>query len=257
MRNVNAIKFSQIYQQFSEKIEILIDARHIKFDQSDCTSSHFFHYINKNFTNMQAHLDKIEADLVKHPIEINYQRALAGTGRSQAFGIVNRRFLKSDYSRNCWNRPYLFKLLLQFGKRFVKEIEWNSITVNQNYQCMPHKDQNNCGESVVIAFGDYKNGKLKIMEGDRKGVYDVNRKKFKCDFTQVLHCVLPFSGDRYSLVYYQTPTKTRAVPTVRKINGEYVFFRGKSTARLYHPAKAYWKSIRSQKAALKRESSSK
>ena len=197
---------------------------------------------------MQAHLDKISAELERWPLAISDKRPTAGKGRSRTFGIVNRRTVKSDYSVGCWDRPFLYKLLLQFGKRYVKDIYWNSITVNQNYQCQPHRDSNNCGESVLIAFGDYEGGELEIMEGDKKGVYDVGLRKFKCDFTQVLHCVLPFTGNRYSLVFYHTRTSTRAVPTVRKIKGEYIFFRGKSSARLNHPSKDYWKRIRRQKA---------
>ena len=191
---------------------------------------------------MQAHFDKIIAELEQRPLQVNRYRKQAGRGQSQTFGVVKRRCLLPDYSTLCWKRPYLYHLLLNFGNVFIK-INWNSITINQNYQCSPHKDKNNSGESVLVAFGDYEGGELSIFEGEKKGVHDVKNKLFQCDFSQVLHHVLPFTGNRYSLVFYYTPVsfskKTNETilppPSVRLIDGKHVFYRGDSSDRLPHP----------------------
>jgi hypothetical protein len=60
---------------------------------------------------------EIIKELERQPLAINEYRLKSGSGRSQAFGIVNRRNLPPDYSRNCWCRPYLYHLLLEFGKQ--------------------------------------------------------------------------------------------------------------------------------------------
>ena len=168
-------------------------------------------------------------ELERQPISINEYRNKSGVGRSQAFGIVNRRNLPPDYSRQCWLRPYLYKLLLDFGKTYVTDISYNAITVNQNYRAEPHRDKNNKGNSFLVAFGDYTGGELEILEGDRKGVYDINCKPIKDDFSKVLHSVKEFNGNRYSLVYYQFYNKRLGdlpVGSVKEESGKYYFYRG-------------------------------
>ena len=167
-------------------------------------------------------------ELERQPIALNEYRLKSGTGRSQAFGIVNRRNLPPDYSRNCWCRPYLYKLLLDFGSKYV-DLPFNAITVNQNYKAEPHKDKNNKGNSFLVAFGDYTGGELEILEGERKGVYDINCKPLVDDFSKVLHCVKDFSGNRYSLVYYWFENKRLGdLPsgTVKQEGSKYYFYRG-------------------------------
>jgi hypothetical protein len=169
-------------------------------------------------------LSEIQKELERLPIPINKYRPTSGEGRSQAFGIVNRRCLPPDYSRNCWTRPYLYKLLLDYGKEHVK-IPFTSITVNQNYQATAHRDKGNVGESYLVGFGDYKGGELEIHEGPLTGLHDV-RTPIVADFTKVLHSVRVFEGSRYSLVYY-TCKKSDGLPeaSVEFIDGKWVFKR--------------------------------
>ena len=167
-------------------------------------------------------------ELERQPIAINEYRNKSGSGRSQAFGVVNRRNLPPDYSRQCWLRPYLYKLLLDFGTEYV-DLSFNAITVNQNYKAEPHKDKNNKGDSFLVAFGDYTGGELEILEGNKKGVYDINCKPIVEDFSKVLHSVKEFQGNRYSLVYYQFYNKRLGdlpISSVKEEDGKYYFYRG-------------------------------
>ena len=70
-------------------------------------------------------------ELERLPIKINSYRKKVGEGRSQAFGVVGKRGLPPDYSRQCWLRPYLYKLLLDFGNQYVTDISWNAITLTR------------------------------------------------------------------------------------------------------------------------------
>lgn len=183
-------------------------------------------------------IDEIE----RKPIEINKYRDVAGSGRSQAFGIVNRRCLPPDYSRQCWLRPYLYKLLLDFGDTYVKDISWNAITVNQNYKADKHRDKGNVGKSFLVAFGDYEGGDLKIYEGDLSGNHDIRYKPIITDFNKVFHSVESFTGNRYSLVYYNfynTRLSVLPPPSVIYENKKYFFKRGDviitQKNRLPHP----------------------
>ena len=102
----------------------------------------------------------IISELQRQPLQENKYRLQSGGGKSQAFGVVNRRCLAPDYSRQCWLRPYLYKLLVDFGNKHVKDISWNAITVNQNYKADKHYDKHNLGPSFLVAFGDYTGGEL-------------------------------------------------------------------------------------------------
>jgi len=177
-------------------------------------------------------------ELQRRPISLNKYRNVAGDGRSQAFGAVGRRCLSPDYSRNCWQRPYLYKLLLDFGQKHVK-IPFTSITVNDNYKAAPHRDRGNIGESYLIGFGDYSGGELQIHEGDLSGCHNVRHRPLVTDFSKVLHSVQPWEGQRYSLVYYTSKNSSQLpTPSVRSVDGKWKFFRGEELCTgLAHPLK--------------------
>ena len=142
-----------------------------------------------------------------------------------------------DYSRNCWERPKLYGMLLEYAKKYVK-VPFTSITVNQNYCAAPHYDKGNVGDSHIVAFGDYQGGELEIHEGARKGVYDV-RKPVITDFSKVLHSVREFTGTRYSLVFYTIKNAPPLpAPSVMFFMGKHWFKRGnKICTGLPHPLK--------------------
>jgi hypothetical protein len=187
----------------------------------------------------------IEFELERRPLETNYYRKTAGLGRSQAFGLVNRRCRPIDYSRQCWIRPELYKMLLDFGERHVTDISWNCITVNQNYTVGPHKDRNNIGQSYLIAFGEYTGGHLKFHHGELTGSHDVFRQPLIADFGNFLHSVEPWEGNRYSLVYYQVANTPDGIPppSFTDVDGIFRFKRGDLILTkkngLPHPLKGY------------------
>jgi len=188
--------------------------------------------------------DLIVKELERQPIEVTKYRLKSGVGRSQVFGIVNRRSVHPDYSRHCWKRPYLYKLLLDFAEKFV-DIPFNAITVNQGYKAAAHRDKGNIGDSFLIAFGDYIGGELEILEGDKKGLHNVKYNALITDFSKVLHEVKDFLGNRYSLVFYQLDIQKRFKDTiipsssVVEQNGKWFFKRGDTivTDGLDHPLK--------------------
>ena len=183
-------------------------------------------------------------ELTRRPLETNKYRNKAGEGRSQAFGLVNRRSLPADYSRLCWLRPYLYKLLLEFAVKYVK-IPFTSITVNQNYKAAAHRDKGNKGDSFLVAFGDYTGGRLKVLEGGLAGEHDIRHTPLITDFSKVLHEVEDFQGDRYSLVFYTLDPKEfegfvmPPEPSVVQIGQKYFFKRGEEIIKggLPHPLK--------------------
>lgn len=177
-------------------------------------------------------------ELKRRPIALNNYRNIAGNGRSQAFGVVGRRCLNPDYSRQCWQRPYLYKLLLDYGQKFVK-IPWTSVTVNDNYSAAPHRDRGNVGQSYLVGFGDYTGGALSIHEGDLSGSHLIRHNPLITDFSKVLHSVQQWEGQRYSLIFYTAKGSAGLPsPSVRLVDGKWLFFRGdEHCVGLPHPLK--------------------
>jgi len=181
--------------------------------------------------------DEILKELNRRRIDVNHYRIKTGDGRSQALGVVNKRCQPPDYSRQNWRRPYLYKLLLDFGAKYVTDISWTSITVNDNYSAGPHRDRGNVGPSFLVGFGDYKGGELQLLEGDLSGNYDIRHKPLVTDFSTTLHAVKPWEGSRYSQVFYQLAAAPfLPPPSVRLVDGKWKFFRGEiQTEGLPHP----------------------
>ena len=167
---------------------------------------------------------EILEELESRPLGVNKYRDKCGEGRSQCFGWVNRRSLEVDWSRQCWLRPKLFFHLQEFAKKYV-DISWTSVTVNQNYKCLPHRDKGNYGMSFLVGFGDYQEGGLFIHEGDLSGEHNIRYRPIKTDFSKVLHSVKDFTGNRYSLVFYKL--KAHKMPKEPLPKGEAVFEDGK------------------------------
>ena len=186
-----------------------------------------------------SEFSEIIKELERCPLPVNNYRNVSGAGRSQVFGVVNRRCLPPDYSRLCWGRTYLYKLLLDFAAKHVK-IPFTSITLNQNYKAAPHRDKGNVGLSFLVGFGDYEGGELQMLEGSDSGTYNVNRLPITADFSTTLHAVKEYTGNRYSLVFY-TAKKSGHLPAPSVIfqNGKYLFKRGDEiiTTGLAHPLK--------------------
>lgn len=193
----------------------------------------------------EAAFAPILEELERMPLHVNRFRKLTGLGRSQTFGIVGKRCRAPDYSRLCWKRPYLYKLLLDFAADHV-DIPFNAITLNQNYHAGPHRDKNNWGDSFVVAAGSYTGGELEILEGPQQGVYDIKYNPIVGDFASNLHQVRPFEGTRISLVYYTYPVDLDIPePSVRLEGGKYIFYKGEmkvsSKDGLPHPLRGYKK----------------
>ena len=193
----------------------------------------------------------IYTELLRQPLEINKYRDSAGKGRTQAFGVVGRRSLPPDYSRNCWLRPFLYQLLIEFGYKNVP-FSFNAITVNQDYQADKHRDKHNVGPSFLVAFGMYEGGDLEIHEGDLSGVHNINCKPIITDFSKVYHSVNDFIGTRYSLVYYNYDLKWNGEtvvlppPYIEFSGGKWNFFRGLELIGkegLWHPLRGRKKAI--------------
>ena len=137
-------------------------------------------------------------EIQRRPIPVNHDRIVSGKGRSQAFGVIRRWSYRPWLSRNTWMRPELWALLLAFAESYV-DIEWDAVQVNENYQSAPHRDKGNCGVSYIVGFGEYQGGELMVDAS----TYDIRHRGHLFNGSELLHSTQPWSGNRYSLVFYK------------------------------------------------------
>jgi len=160
--------------------------------------------ISLNWRSKSLDFSLIVAELRRKPLDVNKYRLKVGEGRSQCLGIVGKRCMPPNLSRQSWRNPYLHYLLMEFAEKHIK-IPFTSIQVNQNMTCAPHKDKGNIGVSAIVAFGDYSGGEL-VVEGVK---HNIKNRIFLFDGSQEEHYTAPFSGERYSLVFHTIAPQER------------------------------------------------
>ena len=114
--------------------------------------------------------------------------------------VAYRRYINGKLigpSRHTKKYPQLFEKLNEFIKEVDPDFQFTSIQVNKNVLCKPHIDDNNAGLSYIIGLGDYTDGEL-VIESEK---YDI-KNKWKLFDGHKLHWTEPFTGNRYSLIYF-------------------------------------------------------
>lgn len=160
-------------------------------------------------------LPKIELEDVKElwdelkqtNLRVNHSRKNSGSGRTQVFGLINRRYRGPGPAANNSKYPILYEKLCRFwnilGEKMKAhgfEMNYDGIQLNHNYESLKHVDKNNVGESVIVSFGDYEGGEL-IVEGT---TYDTRLQPVLFNGSKHYHWNNPMlRGDKYSLVFFK------------------------------------------------------
>ena len=153
--------------------------------------------------------DNLVSLLVKKPLAMNPYRLRSGKGRSQAFGLVYQRNGRYGGSRQNFARMELFQELLTIARKIIpSEFAYDGIQLNQNYKTAAHKDIGNRDESAIIGFGSYLAGDLNIA-GNTVSIK--NRVVF-FDGSKYTHSTEPWTGERFSLVFYKNKDIHAVVP---------------------------------------------
>ena len=105
-------------------------------------------------------------------------------------------------------REQKYKKLFSESKKLMRmkdpKFKFTSIQYNKNHRAARHRDANNTGISYIIGLGDYKGGKLTIFDEYEKNPvkHDIKNKFYTFDGSKYPHETCPFSGERYTLVFY-------------------------------------------------------
>jgi len=94
----------------------------------------------------------------------------------------------------------MFEFLCDLVRTFKPDFKFTSIQVNKSVTCVLHVDKRNCGESLIIALGDFAKGELYVHG---LGKVCVRNTWYKFD-GNCPHLTCPFDGERYCIVYFST-----------------------------------------------------
>jgi len=122
--------------------------------------------------------------------------------RSCVFGSICH-FGKVKDSRLTLKYPHILPLLSSFIANHLPDFKFTKVYVNRNTICDKHIDSGNCGESLIIGLGDYRGGETTLFLEDKALNFDISKKSLIFDGSKIPHKSQPFSGIRYSLVYFK------------------------------------------------------
>jgi hypothetical protein len=147
---------------------------------------------------------------------MNKYRKGVGIGRSQCFGMVRKRSMSPDLSRQSWLDPRLHYLLMKFGLMYLPPgFTFTSVQVNDSYMCEAHFDKHNRGNSYIVAFGSYTGGEL-VLKNPTDTEYNIRHRPILFDGSQIEHYTKEFTGRRWSIVYH-TLVPPPKFPMVRQL----------------------------------------
>lgn len=124
--------------------------------------------------------------------------------RGAIFGLTRPRFRYKGYlelSLDSKTHPLIYDEIMRIGK-LICPFEFNSIQVNKNLVCPPHKDKKNVGLSMLVSFGEYEG--CNIVVNNKK--YDANCRPVIFNGAELEHYnTNDLVGTKYSLVYFTNP----------------------------------------------------
>jgi len=101
-----------------------------------------------------------------------------------------------------------YKKLFKESKKLMRlkdpKFKFTSIQYNKNHRAARHRDAKNTGISYIVGLGDYTGGELTIFDEHEKNPvkHDIKGKFNTFDGSKYPHETAPFSGERYTLVFY-------------------------------------------------------
>jgi len=121
--------------------------------------------------------------------------------RGSTAGIVNYRGV-DKISKLSEEHPFLDDLLLVFLNFHRPDFIFNSVFITKNCQSKPHKDGNS-SFSVIVTVGDFEGGGLYVEENfEKTHLFPIRTYSLEFNGSIYKHWTEPFSGTRYSLIFY-------------------------------------------------------
>jgi len=171
----------------------------------------------------------------KNPWRVNVMKNGQTWVNSDTVGLSTGREGDVHAQRPTFMYPHVMKLMNKYIRdrqppELKAQFHFTSINMNFGYGAKRHRDGNNVGCSMLAAFGNFQGGGLRYFPDDDKSVnkeelqklplkdgiiVDLSKNILLFDGTRC-HEVMPFKGERYSLVWFTAARYWEAGKTTLK-----------------------------------------
>lgn len=103
--------------------------------------------------------------------------------------------------------PHLMDVYREFGSLYFSDFVFTQVQMNRNWKCGKHIDGKNVGESILVVLGEHIGGDTAVYyDGLNEPPIFENGKiaPIKFDGSKYYHECMPFEGERFSLVFFNT-----------------------------------------------------
>jgi hypothetical protein len=125
--------------------------------------------------------------------------------RQTSFGLTTYMGKRQD-SVNTKKYPHILPLFKNFIDLHIPNFTFSTVYVNKNTVAKQHLDKKNSGESLLVGFYDYIGGETvlhNIGETGDKVKFNIQESSIIFDGSKIVHSSEPFTGTRYSLVFFK------------------------------------------------------
>ena len=167
-----------------------------------------------------AHLRSMKWDECKNTSRRNVIREDASQrtpqGKPYCRSFIFGRNMKDPQGRMSWwstEYPEQYKAMRDLVRKYVPGFRFSHITVNKSLRCKRHRDRGNAGPSLIAGFGPFHGGRLIVERpggGQPEVAHDIKGKLVSFNGATQPHETAPFTGERYTLVWYQTTIQPAA-----------------------------------------------
>tara|TARA_R100000935_G_scaffold3669_2_gene9247 strand:+ start:1533 stop:2060 length:528 start_codon:yes stop_codon:yes gene_type:complete len=132
--------------------------------------------------------------------DCKYETNVGFLMETEQYGLVVNRFNSGKVQPAKYNtvKSDCYELLKNLIEYIDPDFIYNTITLNHNSICKAHYDKLNKSPSLIIGLGEYTGGEL-IVENC---LFDIKNKPLIFNGGNSKHATNDFTGDRYSVIYY-------------------------------------------------------
>lgn len=161
---------------------------------------------------MTEYLDDVEfysgterKKILNIPFSVGGSMLYGHTWRGYLSPTKNRTKSKYEglYTTKVYDlNPHLDEIFSEFAKIYFPDFQYLQVQMNKNYTIPRHIDSRNVGTSILCCFGDYEGGETVYEKDDEEIVLNPQLNPECFNGSKYYHYVKPFTGKRYSLVFF-------------------------------------------------------